>query len=283
MAFEPVTSKPLEPAQTEAVSLSRMADLREILELALRAGQLLLENGAETWRVEETVNRLGIALGAEWMDIYPTPTGIIISTVAGGEHRTRIRRVTNLGVDLSRVGEVLQLARWAVAGQAQRSDVRAGLERIATAPRGYATWLTVLVVAIASACFGALSGAGVREFGLGALAAAVTLLVRNALNRFFGRPVLLTVAISALVGVSAAVVGTRVLACQQPELVIISSIILLLPGVPMINSIGDLINANYVSGLARAAQTALYLAAIATGMVVGLALFGGRLTLWGVS
>jgi uncharacterized membrane protein YjjP (DUF1212 family) len=65
--------------------------LREILAIALQGGQLLLENGAETWRVEETIQRLGVGLGAEWMDIYPTPTGIIISTVAGDEHRTRIR------------------------------------------------------------------------------------------------------------------------------------------------------------------------------------------------
>ena len=275
MGVEPVTPEPelVETSGPEAVSLSRMADLREILELALRAGQLLLENGAETWRVEETVNRLGVALGAEWMEIYPTPTGIISSTVAGGEHRTRIRRVTNLGVDLSRVGEVLALSRRAAQGKLGREVVRTELERIARLPRAYPSWLTVAVVALACACFGALSGAGVHEFGLSLPAATVTVLVRNGLNRFFGRPVLLTVALSAFVGTSAAIGATMLMPCQSPELVIIASIISLLPGVPMINSIADLINANYVSGLARGAQAALFLAAIATGMVISLALF----------
>ncbi len=249
-----------------------MADLREVLDISLRAGQLLLENGAETWRLEETVHRLGTALGAEWLDVYPTPTGIIISAVAGGEHRTRIRRVVNLGVDLSRVGAVLSLSRQAALGQANRAQIHAGLERIAAAPRAYPAWLTVIAVAIACGCFAALAGAGLREFGLGVLAASLTVLIHHALQRFFGRPLLLTVALSAFAGTTAAALGVRVVACQMPELVVIASIISLLPGVPMINSIGDLINANYVSGLVRGAQAALSLAAIATGMVVALAL-----------
>ncbi len=58
---------------------------------------------------------------------------------------------------------------------------------------------------------------------------------------------------------------------------ILASVILLIPSIAMVNAISDLINANYVSGLARGAQAALHLAAIATGMVVALALFGSRL------
>jgi uncharacterized membrane protein YjjP (DUF1212 family) len=251
-----------------------MADLRDVLEIALRAGQLLLENGAETWRLEETVHRLGTALGAEWMDIYPTPTGIIISTVAAGEHRTRIRRVTNLGVDLSRVGEVLALSRRVAAGGVTRGEVRTELERIARAPRLYPAWLTVVMVALACASFSALSGARVTEFVLGMLAAAVTVLTRNGLNRFFGRPVLLTFTLSAFFGTAAALAGTRLLPIRTTDLVVVASIISLLPGVPMINSIADLINANYVSGLVRGAQAVLALAAVATGTVLGLALWG---------
>ncbi len=275
MASELVIPELAEPAPATAEALSRMADLREILELALHAGHLLLENGAETWRVEETVNRLGVGLGAEWMEVYPTPTGIIVSAVASGEHRTRIRRVPNLGVDLSRVGDILMLSRQVTAGQAGRSEVRAGLAHITQMPRAYAAWVTVLMVACASACFAALSGAGLAEFALGGLAAAITLLARNGLNRFFGRPVLLTTAVSALIGASAATIGMYWVTCSRPDLVILASIISLIPGIPMVNSVNDLINANYVSGLARGAQAALHLAAIATGMVVALALFGG--------
>lgn len=42
-------------------------DMRDVLATALRAGQLMVENGANTSRVEETVHRLATALGADRM------------------------------------------------------------------------------------------------------------------------------------------------------------------------------------------------------------------------
>ncbi len=277
MAVQPVIPQTMEaPPPPAAPSAPATRDvLREILAIALQGGQLLLENGAETWRVEETIQHLGVGLGAEWMDIYPTPTGIIISTVAGDEHRTRIRRVTNLGVDLSRVGAVLDLSRRAYAGGLSRDAARAEMERIAHMPRAYPQWLTLAVLAIGCAAFGGLAGGGWQAMALGMFAAAMTVLARYGLNRFFGRPVLLTVAICAFVGTSAAVLSLRVFPCPLPESVVVAGIVSLIPGVPMIVSIADLINANYVSGLARGAQAALILAAIAVGTALSLALLGG--------
>jgi len=253
-----------------------MAELRDVLDISLRAGQLLLENGAETWRVEETVHRMGTALGAEWLDIYVTPTGIIISTIAAHEHRTRIRRVMGVGVDLSKVAALVELSRRSVRGQVTRAGARDTLEQIAAAPRAYPMWLIILMVAIACASFGALSGAGLVEFALTVLAAGLGMVVRLWLNRAFAGPLLTTV-ISALVATTTAILGSRLIPCPRPDLVIISSVLFLLPGVPMINAIGDLINGDLVSGLARGAQAALVLAAVALGMVLSLALLGGRL------
>jgi uncharacterized membrane protein YjjP (DUF1212 family) len=273
---ESVALPPLEEAPAVAApALPTRDELRDILGIALQGGQLLLENGAETWRVEETLQHLGVGLGAEWMDIYPTPTGIIISTVAANEHRTRIRRVTNLGVDLSRVGAVLDLSRRAYAGELSRDTARVEMEQVAHMPRAYPQWLTLAVLAVGCAAFGGLAGGGWPAIALGLFAAAMTVLTRHGLNRFFGRPVLLSVAISAFVGTSAAILGLRLFPSPLPETVVVAAIISLIPGVPMILSIADLINANYVSGLARGAQAALYLSAIAVGTAVSLALLGG--------
>lgn len=275
MMVEPMIpeQEPLEVRR--ARSMKALADLRDILDIVLRAGKLLLENGGETWRVEDTVHRLGIGLGAEGMEVYPTPTGIIVSSMLAGEHRAHIIRVPHLGVDLSRVGAVLDLVRRSDQGALSRAAARAELVHISQMPRAYSAPLTVLAMALAGACYGALQGGGLAEFGLGLLAAAATVLVRNGLNAFFGRPVLLSIALSAFFGAAVALLAVQVVACQRPELVVIASVIALLPGVVMINSIADLINANYVSGLARAAQAAIVLGAVATGAIVAVAAFGG--------
>jgi uncharacterized membrane protein YjjP (DUF1212 family) len=262
------------PAHPEPAPATR-DELRDILAIALQGGQLLLENGAETWRVEETLQHLGVGLGADEMEIYPTPTGIIMSALAGNEHRTRIRRVTNLSVDLSRVGAVLDLSRRAYAGGVSHQAAAAEMDRIAHMPRAYPQGLSLAVLALGCAAFGGLAGAGWHAMALGLFAAAMTVLTRFGLNKFFGRPVLLTVAVAAFVGTSAAILAVRLFPCPLPETVIIAAIISLIPGVPMVLSIGDLINANYVSGLARGAQAALAFSAIAVGTALSLALLGG--------
>src|SRR5690606_18535215 len=43
--------------------------LRDVIELSLTVGQVLLQSGAQSKRVEQTVHALGTALGANWLDI----------------------------------------------------------------------------------------------------------------------------------------------------------------------------------------------------------------------
>jgi hypothetical protein len=115
-------------------------DLGDLLRIAMRAGQLMLENGANTAHVEETVHHIGTALGAQWLDVYVTPSGIIASAISHGEHRTLTQRVVKSGIELSRFAAVIEVSRRAAAGDLGRADVRAALERIAVQPR----WPTAL-------------------------------------------------------------------------------------------------------------------------------------------
>src|SRR5690606_40700086 len=67
--------------------------LRDIIDLSLWAGQLLLQHGADTQMVEETIHRLGTALGCNWLDILVSPNALVITAHSGIEFRTKVRRV----------------------------------------------------------------------------------------------------------------------------------------------------------------------------------------------
>ena len=72
----------------------------ETLKVALMVGKILLKSGAETYRVEDTINRFCIANGYE-VDIFVTPTVIILGNeqVDSFNCVSRIRyRTTNLGM-----------------------------------------------------------------------------------------------------------------------------------------------------------------------------------------
>ena len=63
--------------------------------LAVEAGVELLGAGAETARVEDTVERIGRAVGAKKIDAFVTPTGLFAAMEdADGASFTTVRRIT---------------------------------------------------------------------------------------------------------------------------------------------------------------------------------------------
>lgn len=50
----------------------------EIIEVCLLAGKLMMQNGAETYRVEDTMSRIASAYGISQSHSYVTPTGIFL-------------------------------------------------------------------------------------------------------------------------------------------------------------------------------------------------------------
>lgn len=59
------------------------AEQREVLEIAMQAGHILLENGAEIFRVEETIDRICRHFGIESASSFVLSNGIF--TTSGNE------------------------------------------------------------------------------------------------------------------------------------------------------------------------------------------------------
>jgi uncharacterized membrane protein YjjP (DUF1212 family) len=253
-------------------------ELGEVLAVALRAGQIMLENGANIARVEEAVIRFGTALGAERLDVFATPSGIVATALARELHRTRIVRVMKTGIDLSRVAAVNALAGRAGSGELSRAQLRDELERIARAPRRFGDALTVLAVGAACACFALLFGGSASDAAVAGVASGVGQALRELLARLqVGR-----LAMTFLVAVLAAglgLVGARWLGTPEPGLVVAASVLLLVPGVLMVSSVADLFRGDTLSGIARATSAALVVSTVGAGLFLVLLASGGTLEL----
>ncbi len=248
--------------------------LTDVIDLALWAGQLLMQHGAESQRVEETVHRLGTALGGDWMDVFVSPNAIIVTTSLGtGEFRTKIRRVILRNVNMAVVAEVSRLSRRVVNGELNRFQVRTELQRIATMPPFYNRWLVVLMVGLACAAFSRLFGGDWIIFGITFGAASVAMFTRQELTkRHFNAlmVVIVTAFVAGLLAGSAAFFQPA----GQSRLAISASVLLLVPGIPLVNAVEDLIQGHPVVGLARGFSGALILLAIALGLLLALSLTG---------
>ena len=120
------------------------ADQREVLDAAMEAGHILLENGAEIFRVEETIDRICHSFGVESEDAFVLSNGIFLT--AGNEREKRFARVKHIpvkGAQLDKVAAVNQLSREIEAGRHSLLQVKEELARIRRMP-GKPAWMQVL-------------------------------------------------------------------------------------------------------------------------------------------
>jgi len=247
--------------------------LTDIVDLALTAGLLLMENGAESERVEETVRIVGTGLGCDWGDVLVSHNAIIVTHSSGGEFRTKIRRVTHGGVNMALVAEISHLTHLVERHAIDRAQVRAELKRIRSQPRLYGRLTTIFMVGLACAAFSRLLGGDWPAFFMTLAAASLAMAVRQELARLRFNNYLVTLAAALSAGLAVGIIGLFQPGPARPS-ALAASVLLLVPGVPFINAVEDLIKGHTVVGLARAAAAMLIIFAIALGLLVAMQLTG---------
>jgi uncharacterized membrane protein YjjP (DUF1212 family) len=247
--------------------------LADIVDLALTAGQLLMQNGAESQRVEETIRLLGTGLGCDWGNVLVSYNAISLTYVSGAEFRSEIRRIGAIGANMSLIEAVSHLAHRVEEGKFDRLEVRAELGRIRAAPRHYNRWVTALAVGLACAAFSLLFGGDGPVLGATLVAAVVAMLVRQELTqRKFNE--LLVVVITAVVAGGLVGLSGRFLFISHTELALAASALFMVPGIPFINAVEDLIKGHILVGLARGAAAALIILSVALGLILAVHLTG---------
>jgi uncharacterized membrane protein YjjP (DUF1212 family) len=255
-------------------------ELADILRVTCRIGVLMLRSGAASFRADQTMERLALVLGAERIDSYVTPTGVIVSVYSGREHRTQITRITSLAVDMNRVVEVELLSGNLKTG-ATPQEIAAELDRIEHVPPNYPPWIVVLAVAVACGAFAFIVGGGLIEafaamVGAGAAQAIRLRMVRAKLN-----PIVVTVVCSAIAtavsyGLLQAAPHLGIVP-KLPRAGVVASVLLMVPGVPLVTAMLDLTRYDLVSGIARGAYAFILLVSIAIGMLLILAWTGFKI------
>ena len=248
-------------------------ELRDIIDLSLWAGQLLLQHGATSHRVEESVHKIGTGLGCDWLDILVSPNVITITASSGSEFRTKLRRVVSLGVDLGKVTALNDLSRRISSGKLDRFQARTELEHIDQMPRSYNRWLVIFMVGLSCAAFSRLFGGDWIIFGITFVASAVAMYLRQLLSHHYFNHLLIVVVCAFVATVLASTAGIFNLS-DQPETALAAAVLLLVPGVPLINAAQDLIRGHLVTGIARGVTGLLISLAIALGLLLALSLTG---------
>ncbi len=241
-----------------------------MLEIAGLAAQIILENGAETYRVEDTVQRLCKSYGFGEVNVMALTTGVFISISAEGESHSAVRRVGKRGINLARVNRVNDLSRRAAEGTVPMETMLA-LLRDVRASHALPPLRTVIVSGVAAACFTLMFGGGVVECLTTLVCAILGQLAAHYLSRAEMSLVLISLAGAAI---SAAVAGCAFYIFRwtpaELETTISGAIMPLLSGLMMTSAVRDSLRGDLLSGLARAVEALLVAVMVALGISVPL-------------
>lgn len=246
--------------------------MEELLETLLEMGELLLRCGAETYRVEDTLRRVGASFGAQQAEVFATPPGLFLSLAGPDGIRTGLRRVRVRGTDLGLLTELGNLSYQAVAHQITLRDLNGRLSALRVAPSPYTMWARLLAGALGSAGFSWLIGARLWDlsaaFVAGGLVAAIMTLAGNE----FPQQLLGSVVGGFVAGLIGALCAH--LFHLNAAIVVAAGVILLVPGLAVTSAVRDLLSGDLMAGAVRGLEALVLALAIATGVYVALALAG---------
>ena len=247
------------------------------------AGMLILENGGDTHRAEETAERICAAACHPGSDVLALPTGLMITVApycgadgAGeddGAPVSIIRRVKKRTINLSKLERVNRAARSYIDGKLTLAETLAKLREIDSTPRQN-RFVSAVYAGISSGLFTALFDGGWFEFAVSFACGFAVQLIATA----FKHSGIFHFAISLIGGaVIAAVAVTAVTLAGfgNLNLIIIGSIMTLLPGLAMTNAIRDAMTGDLVSGVARLADVMIISLSLAGGVGIVLSLYIG--------
>lgn len=243
----------------------------EVLDLALMAGHILLENGAEIYRVEETIDRICGYYGVNSENAFVLSNGIFLTAGSAGESFfAKVQHIPVSGTHLNKVAAVNQLSREIVEGKHTIQDAYRILEEIRTMP-GKKRWMQTLASGVGSAAFCIFFG-GTFGDSLAAFAAGICLylyvlwlsvphLSKIVGNIGGGALVTVVCCLLYLMGVG-----------ENLNFMMIGTIMPLVPGVAFTNSIRDVADGDYISGSVRMLDALLVFFCIAIGVGIGFSL-----------
>jgi len=242
-----------------------MAKTREVLTLAVEIGDLLLRNGAEVYRVEDTVMHILTAYDIKDCDVYVLSNGIFASANENTDDACSMIRHVPLGsVHLERVAALNQLSRELCSKECSLEEAWERLSTCKTIPVA-SNAAQIFFCGLGSGCFSFLFGGtaldGVIAFIIGAVLQIFLLwFKKQSLSKFItnilGSGLVTTLSLMILT------MGVPVLY----DKVIIGAIMPLVPGIALTTSIRDLFNGDYVSGTIHLMDALLTAFCIAVGV-----------------
>lgn len=252
------------------------APIEEVSHLALSVGRILFQNNADTDSVECAVVRFGKMFGCE---IHPLVTyeTLLLTVSSNAAFRTKTgNRVPTMAVNMAAVAAVEALLDEAEAKGMGLPEIRSRLEAIERQPPIYRRWMVVVGMALTAASLSRLFGGDWPTFFVAFFAGVVGTAIRLEMGRR-GVNIFLNSLVTAFVSGAVAGVAVFFKLSDMPALCLITQGMIIVPGVPFVNCVQDMIKNHMAIGISRLGFAVLITLAIAVGLFTATAVTGAQI------
>lgn len=239
-------------------------DYDALMDLVTDLGHDLAMSGAETFRVEESINRILSAYGASSEAFVITNCMTISMRAPDGKLYNRMRRIGFHGNDLDAVERYNSLSRRICAVKPDLSTAKKWLLEAKKSKFRYKLPIFLLGCVLGSAGFAVFFGGTLMDALCAGLCGVLLGLADRFLDRFQANPFFKTIVTSFLMALLAYLTGILGIA-DNVDAAIIGTLMILVPGLLFTNAMRDIIFGDTNSGINRIVQVFLTAAAIALG------------------
>ena len=244
-------------------------DEQLLLEAVTTLGYRLAMSGAETFRVEETIQRVLKAYGYQ-AEAFAIPNCLIVSIItATGKPMTRMRRIGPHGNDLDAVEQYANLSRKICARAPDPEELLNWLQCVEDRRRNYS--LPMQAIGFFLAAFGfcfTFNGTLADAIGAG-LCGLIVLVVDTVMEKLNSTQFFRTIIGAFCMALFAYLIHYLGLV-QNADATIIGALMLLVPGLLFTNAMRDVMYGDTNSGLNRIVLVLLIAVAIALGTAAAL-------------
>lgn len=240
-------------------------EVKDLLVLGILAGRIMLKNGAEIYRVEDTVQRICSSReNITNVDAFVTPTGIFISVEYQNEVFTYLRRIRNLTTNLNIIIEINEFSRRFVQTD---MSIEEGM-RILTSinnTKPYSPVIKALFGSVAASCFTLMFGGTMRDAISCVIVSFIVIIILSKLSKFdltFFLDNFIGAFLASLLSYGTILIGLG----ENLDMIIIGAIMYLVPGVSMTNAVRDTMSGDFLSGQSRGLEAIFSALAIAFGV-----------------
>lgn len=249
--------------------MEKITELDKKMELILTAGQILNENGATSDKIIRVLNRIAIfmKIPTENISLHIMKQIIFLEIFDGEKSVVSFRKCKKMGIDFDVIYSITKISWQILKESVNLNELKKFFDDINSKQKNYSHWQIILAVGIACGGFCCLFGGNFTEIIFTAISAmagkfAQIKLLKRKVNEF------LAIEMAAFIATTCA----YFLSTDSLKPTIACSLFLI-PGVPIVNSVINMINNFFQNAMLELFRAFLIILSMTAGIIVSVEIF----------